>query len=169
MIPIRESYRTISPPPGVLKAVTRLLSSLPPGHLAGLEAVVLTDSASISKGKTVRVRGRKHKSNSCLGFYYPARRDSAPWIQIVVDNIVPSSLPWFLRLPVILDLMIASTLFHEVGHHLDVTIGSPSRNGESAADTWSEILRRRYFRQHRRWFIRVMGFAGRLMKSRSPR
>ena len=55
--------------------------------------------------------------------------------------------PLLLRSKFIADVFLAKTVFHEVGHHLDATIGSPSRTGEQAADSWSDILRRQYFRK----------------------
>lgn len=43
-------------------------------------------------------------------------------------------------------------LFHELGHHLDRTIGAPVRSGEAAADAWRTRLSREYFRARYWWF-----------------
>ncbi len=150
MVPIYENYRGYTPPLGVTKTVERLLSSIPPGHLAGIESVVLTNALTLGAGKTNRIRGRKQERKACLGFYHPASSDSGPWIELIIDNIVPMPLPRMFRWSFVYDLIFSDTVFHEVGHHLDATIGSPSRTGENAADSWASILRRRYFREHHR-------------------
>ena len=147
MIPVFENYKDYEPPRGVRAAVERLLGSLPPGYLSGLESLVLTNSAAIGKGKTKRVRGRKYKVNECRGFYYPASATAGPWIAINVDRILPLELSLLLRWGFFVELLLSGTVFHEVGHHLDATIGSPSRSGERAANRWSVILRRECFRK----------------------
>jgi hypothetical protein len=57
------------------------------------------------------------------------------WIEIVVDDIVAELSVWplanwqFAR-----DGGVGPVLFHEIGHHLDSTIGAEARSGEPAAD-----------------------------------
>lgn len=150
MIPIHDNCEGSPVSPGVRDAVERLLEALPPGHLAGLESVVLSNSMAVGKGKTSRVLGRKYKRNECLGFYHPASDGSAAWVELVVDRILPFNLPWWAPRKLILDMLFSKTLYHEVGHHLDDTIGSPARTGERAADSWATILRKQYFRRHHR-------------------
>lgn len=146
MVVIRENYESYSPPRAVRPSVERLLASLPAGNVARLEAVVLTNAATLAAGKTRRIKGRKYRANECLGFYHPERHGAAPWIEIVVDNAVGWVPAWLLRSKFLTDMLLAKTLFHEVGHHLETTIGTPSRSGEVAADSWSKILARQYFR-----------------------
>ena len=56
MIEIHESYKgTFLAPAWFRPTVERLLKSLRPEHLGGLQSVVLTNSASIGRGKTRRV------------------------------------------------------------------------------------------------------------------
>jgi hypothetical protein len=148
VIPIYENYEGYVPPSAVRKCVTRLLKALPPGHLEGLRSLVLTNANTLGKGKTKRVRGRKYRQASCLGFYHPATQQGGAWIEIVVDNVVGKIPAALLRWKLFIDGVFAKTVFHEVGHHLDVTIGSPSRTGEQAAVTWADILRRNYLRKH---------------------
>jgi hypothetical protein len=155
VIPIHESYEGYEPHPAVRKCVTRLLEGLPPGHLAQLQSVVLTNAAAIGKGKTRRVRGRKYAKNSCLGVYHHADRHHGAWIEIVVDNVIGWLPHSMLRWNLFADDLFAKTVFHEVGHHLETAIGSPSKTGEKAADTWAELLRRNYLRE-RYWIQRSM-------------
>jgi hypothetical protein len=47
------------------------------------------------------------------------------------------------------DFAIGRVLFHEIGHHLDATVGSVRRTGERGAEAWEARLspihlRRRY-------------------------
>jgi hypothetical protein len=50
------------------------------------------------------------------------------------------------------NLAFADTLFHEIGHHLDHTIGAPAPGGEAAAEAWSGRLIVFYFRR-RYWYL----------------
>src|SRR5262245_41676691 len=74
MLEILESYRAHVAPKSIRPTVSRLLSATDPHHLNELEAIVLTDSASIGKGKTHRIDGRKYSRQECRGFYRPRWR-----------------------------------------------------------------------------------------------
>jgi hypothetical protein len=162
MIAIHERYEGYEPMLGVRPAIERLLSGLPPGYLSGLESLVLTNSQAVGRGKTGRVRGRKFKRNECLGFYHPVSASCGPWIEIIVDRIIPVEFPKIVQREFLFEILLSKTLFHEVGHHLDVTIGSPARAGERAADAWSEILRKEFFRKNHKVLTPVIRAALRL-------
>jgi hypothetical protein len=51
------------------------------------------------------------------------------------------------------DLILARVLFHELGHHLDATVGAAAPGGEAAAEDWSRRLGRGYIRR-RYWWLR---------------
>lgn len=155
MIDIHENYKAFLPPPWFRPTVERLLESLPPEHLGGLQSVVLTNSASIGRGKTHRVRGRKFQRKDCRGFYYRQWRGQPAWIQLVTDNVVNGSdFPTFLlRFQLFRDLAVAEPLYHEVGHHLHETVGSATPGGKEAA----EYSRKRLSKIHvriRYWYLR---------------
>lgn len=157
MIPVYESYKGYQPPRYAQPAIAKLLSSLPKQYLSGLQSVVLTNAAAIGKGKTGRIAGKKHARRDCLGFYHPRLNGDQAWIEIVVDNIVAAwfgpGMPRFLpHIPVLRNVAFASVLYHEVGHHLDNTIGAPAPGGESAAEAWATRLVRSYFRK-RYWYL----------------
>jgi hypothetical protein len=40
------------------------------------------------------------------------------------------------RLQITRDLIVGRVLYHEIGHHLDVTLGSVGRGGEHGAEAW---------------------------------
>ena len=130
------------------------LAAVPAAHLSNVQAIVLTDAASVGAGRTQRVRGRKFDRRACLGFYHPKQPGSAASIHIVVDNVVASgAAPFLLAFAPLREQMLANVLFHELGHHLDVTIGAAAPGGEAAADDWSRRLSRAYFRR-RYWWLR---------------
>jgi hypothetical protein len=153
MATVHESYRNYQPPPWIRPTVERLLAAIPAAHLSGLGAVVLTDAAAIGVGKTSRVAGRKYNRNTCLGFYQRKHRGTPASIEIVVDNAIAGWPTWVLALNLCRDLVLARVLFHELGHHLDATIGAAARTGEAAAEDWRRRLGRRYFRR-RYWWLR---------------
>lgn len=158
MATVHESYREYRAPRWIRPTVDRLLASIPAAHLSGLGTVVLTDAAAIGVGKTQRVAGRKYDRNACLGFYHRKRGGTPASIEIVVDNAVAGWPAFALQLNLFRDLVLARVLFHELGHHLDATIGAAAPSGEAAAEDWGRRLRRLYFRR-RYWWLRPFAVA----------
>jgi len=154
VLTVHENYKNYRPPHGVRTTIEKLLSAVPEEFQAGLESVVLTNSVAVGKGKTHRVKGRKYRQQSCGGFYHPRHKSERPWIEIVVDNTLGNTPPLVLRIPLVRELMLAGTLFHELGHHLDSTVGAPAPSGEAAAEAWRKRLSRSYFRKHY-WYLIV--------------
>jgi hypothetical protein len=166
LISIYENYKNYTPAKTVRRTIERLLSSVPTGHLAGLASVVLTNSQALGKGKTKRIRGRKYPENTCLGFYHAASQNSGAWIEVVIDNVTNTAPEICLRWKFLSDLIFSETLFHEIGHHLDATIGSPARTGEAAADEWSRRLRKRHFRRRYWYLLPLLRLASTILKPR---
>src|SRR2546428_1732108 len=98
---IRESFKNYGPPRGLMESVQKLLSIVPAEQIRALEAVVLTDAESIGRGRTQRVRGRKYARRDCRGFYHPAERHNAAWVEIVVDNVLAGVPRFALSVPLI--------------------------------------------------------------------
>jgi len=153
LLPIIENYRDYSPPVWVRASVERLIGSLALEHVNGLESIVLTNAAAVGRGKTNRVGGRKYHRSACRGFYNPGSRNQRPWIQIVVDTTVPDAPRFVMSMRIVQDFFIADALYHEVGHHLDATIGSASRGGEAAANDWCRRLTKLHVRRRYRHLI----------------
>ena len=154
MPPVQEAYKDYKPPAWVRPTVERLLASVPAAYLFNIQAIVLTDAASHNAGKTHRMRGRKFDRRASRGFYHPQQTGSAASIHIVVDNVVAAApVPFLLSFRLFREHLLADVLFHELGHHLDVTVGASARGGEAAAEDWSRRLRRKYFRR-RYWWLR---------------
>ena len=157
MIPIFENYKGYRPPRYAYPTIARLLSRLPTNYLSGLESVVLTNGLAIGKGRTGRVAGKKYPRSECHGFHHPKKGGEQAWIEIVVDNIVahwfaPGILRFLAYTPPFRDMAFARAVYHEVGHHMDCTIGAPAPSGEAAAEAWMTKLSRSYFRR-RYWYL----------------
>ena len=153
VIEIHERYKVTVPPAWFRPTVERLLESLRPEHVGGLRSVVLTDSAGIGREKTGRVGCRKYDRDKCRGFYYQEWRGQPAWIQLVTDNIIAGCPTFLMRLQLFRDQGVAEVLYHEVGHHLHMTVGSATRGGEEAAESWRKRLSRIHFRR-RYWYLR---------------
>lgn len=150
-VQISESYRDYRPPRWVRPTVERLLAGVPARYLTGLGTVVLTDAASIARGKTGRKAGRKSNRNICLGSYYRRHRGSPAYIEIVVDNTVTQFPSSVYVLNLFRDMALARVLYHELGHHLDARVGTAAPTREAAAEHWRHRLARLYFRRRYRW------------------
>jgi hypothetical protein len=160
-IPIYENYKDYEPPGYAYPTISKLLSNVPNHYLSGLQSVVLTNSAAIGDGKTRRVAGKKYFRRECLGFYHPKRKGEEPWIEIVVDNVMADffrpDMPKILaRISFLQKMAFSDTLYHEVGHHIDHTIGAPAPSGEAAAEAWKDRLVVSYFKKHYRCLMPIL-------------
>jgi hypothetical protein len=173
MIPIRESYKDYWPPQYAQSTIAKLLLNLPTRCLSGLECVVLTNATAIGKGKTIRVKGRKYLRKNCLGFYHPKLNREQAWIEIVVDNIVasfpPSGVPRLVwSIPFFREMRFAKTLFHEIGHHLNHTIGPLASGAEETAEAWRKRLLGLYLRKKYWYLVPVARLVGQLRRREAP-
>jgi hypothetical protein len=112
----------------------------------------LTDSAAIGPGKTRRVRGRKYEARDCRGFYHAATEEAPCRATLIVDTTLRPVPRAILAVPAMREVVLAEALYHELGHHLDATVGAPARTGEAAAEAWSRRLVRQHFRERHRLF-----------------
>ena len=77
--------------------------------------IKITDSASIGRGKTHRVVGRKYDRNAYRGFYCQEWHGKPAWIQLVADNIVAGYPTFLLRFQLLRDLVVAEVLYNASG------------------------------------------------------
>jgi hypothetical protein len=148
LITICENYKEYRPPSSTRRTVEKLLSSLPERYQSGLQSVVLTNAVAVNLGKTGRINGKKYRRKECRGFYHPRQRGDPAWIEIVVDNVIADTPGMAMKVPLIRETLFAGTLFHEIGHHLDTTIGAPAPTGEAAAEAWNKRLFAQYLLKH---------------------
>jgi hypothetical protein len=135
------------------KSVERLLRSVPPKYLAGLHCVRLRDSAGLTSRE--RKRSGVDFGKSPRGVYYRASRTTSPQIHLFIDNMANWS-KRTLRLPVMRDFIIAKTLFHELGHHIQDRIEPMHKSHEAAAEEWARKLTRTFLRKEYWYWAPVM-------------
>jgi hypothetical protein len=91
---------------------------------------------------------------------------------LVVDQIVKDLPKPLDRIPVAREMTVGRVLFHEIGHHLDATLGSVGRTGEHGAEAWEARLSSRYLRRRYGYLRRlapVMRVMARIAKAISAR
>jgi len=120
------------------KIVERLLLSVPPQHLEGLEAVVLCDTASFKENygdeeKLSIARYIRAKGGECL-----------PWIEILIDKIFAGFPSYVLRISFVSDLILSEHLYHEIGHHIQNPQSPNDEESEATAEKWRKKLQKQY-------------------------
>lgn len=151
---IIEAYNGYIPPRHVRSSVEKLLHTVPPKYLVGLDRVVLTNfSAEPRKervGKTKRA-GKKILKAQRTAYYHPRSRSSPPYIQLYVDKVLARR-KWYLDLPVLRESWLGLTLFHELGHHVHFTQRPEHRGEELVADQWRDRFLK-HFIWKRYWYL----------------
>lgn len=158
--PVYEHYAAFNPPMFVRPTIGRLLAALPPAYLAGLDAVVLRSTESLSgpeRRRKTRGRGRAVLLRDCLGIYHRARRGRPASIELIVDNILGSMPRWFLRVPCLRETAIGKVLYHELGHHIHSLFAPEYRKREQVAEQWERRLTRRYLRANY-WYLLPLAY-----------
>jgi hypothetical protein len=75
-----------------------------------------------------------------LGRYHPKSESQLPYIELRMDKILSQLNRKILLIPPRQDLCIGLVLFHEVGHHIQLTIRPEHSVKEDVADRWGEKL-----------------------------
>ena len=163
-VAVKEAYCGYKPPFNAAKVVRQLLASIPERYLIGLDCIVLTDMAGQPRrnrlGKTTR-RGRRIAQSRVAGPFHPLWNGQLPWVELYVDQILRPYPRFALWLPLIRNISIAETLFHEVGHHVHYYIRPEHREKEDVADDWGKKFAGAYLRK-KYWylspFVRTINF-----------
>lgn len=148
-----EAYSDYAPPFDVKRAIERMVATVPPKYLIGLDSILLTNTAGlprkIRRGVT-KSRKKKIRMIQARGLYHPTWKNRPAWIEIFVDNALigwrKGSLWWIFPC----DLDLQDVLFHEIGHHIHFAIRPENREREDVADVWKVRLSRNYLRQRHR-------------------
>src|SRR5712672_1489706 len=123
-VDVREFFLEWTPPFDVKATVSRMLGAVPSRYLVGLRTVVLTNTHALSprrkKGK-IPSHKRRIRADECNGLYHHAFRGDPPWIEIFVDNIFRNAPSFVVRLALFREILLAKTLYHELGHHVHAT------------------------------------------------
>jgi hypothetical protein len=150
---ILEHYVNFVPPNSLRKRVDKLVGVVPRTYLTGLLHIALTNSLAIPSKERVRIlhgRKRDYTVAEAKGIYYAANYSSAAYILILVDNTSRNIPRWMFRVPFFADFITCKILFHEIGHHIDLTHSPTSGNLEDNAERWCKKLTRRLI--FRRYF-----------------
>lgn len=151
---IREAYKDYAPPFDVSKVVDRLLSGVRSDYLVDLKTVVLLNTGNLSK----RIRqGTSSKTHRTVGRYHLKSKESPAWIELFVDHLLCGFPHICRRSSFFQDLYIASTLFHEIGHHIHYTKAPQYKEKEDVADVWGRKLNHHYSRR-RYWYLIPLGY-----------
>lgn len=133
----------------------RLVGATPERYVGGLGAVVLTNLDAMNREqrrRKSRWRGRQVSVAQLLGRYHPAWNGAQAWIEIFVDQVFKDCPRWVQWVPPIRELLLADTLYHEIGHHVHRTQKPEYTEKESVADRWQRRLSAQYWRRQY-WYL----------------
>jgi hypothetical protein len=163
---ICTNFSTFRPPVDFARSVRRLLHSVPSKYLTGLDCVILRDSGGLTTEE--KKKSGADSGTSPRGAYYRGNGGTPPRIHLFIDNMAQwSKRP--LQLPVMRDFIIAKTLFHELGHHIQNRIEPRHKSHEAAAKEWARELTRSFLRKKYWYWVPIMklvGGMGRLFRRR---
>ena len=144
-----------SPPFDPVPIVEKMLESIPPKYLVGLSEVVLTNSSGLSRKlrrSVTKSRNRKVRIVEARGLYRQAWNGKPAWVQIFVDNTLKHwEKSWWLRVPIMRDMLLGEVLFHEIGHHIHFTQRPEYKEREDVADDWKDKLQKNFLRTQYPW------------------
>ena len=122
-------------PINIERMVRKLLDKVPGEHLIGLDVIIIVDTVSHRRDK---------KSE---GLYWPKKGQEQAKIEIAVDAIYKGMPRIVFYLPFVAELMLASVIYHEVGHHYQYqTHGITKREREDFAEKYKkQMLKKAFF------------------------
>ena len=151
MVPeIVEVYEAWRPPTTLVERTEKLLAVVPPAYLAGLQTIVLTESGALERQlRKVMGRGRRYRvaNPAALGVYHPAGRNQPAWIELRLDNMLRGGPAFLVRVPLLCDMILSDTLYHEIGHHIQAAIQPDPKPPENIAALWRKRLEKEYYQQ----------------------
>jgi hypothetical protein len=152
---IIEAFESYRPPFDVTRAVRRMLRDVPPKFLHGLNSIVLTNVAALSRqqrNQRTRGRGQRTTLGEALGYYTQAWKGDPARITILVDNFEKQWGRSWLRFGIVRNMVFSELLFHELGHHIHRTHRPEYVGRENVADKWSKKLSRKFI-SNRYWYL----------------
>lgn len=166
---INEAYSGYRPPADVAKVVRRLLARVPDQYLRGLDCVVLTNLSGQPRrkrlGKTTS-RGRRIPRSRIAGLYHGKWKGQPPWIELYVDQILSRWPRWTLWIPFLRDFSIADVFYHELGHHVHLSLRPEYLEKEDVADSWRKKFMIEFIRREYRYLIPLFRAAKLLRRKR---
>lgn len=143
---IIEFYGDYQPPFDVGRIVRELLPLVPAKALVGLKSIVLTTSLQLparERRRKIRSRGTTFPGKEALGCYRSPRQGRPASIELYVDNMIKRCPEERLREKDQRELLVGSTLFHEIGHHVHELHQPRHVHAEIVAEEWEARLLRK--------------------------
>jgi hypothetical protein len=150
------------------RTARELLELTPRRYLAGLDSVVLRDQEGLSREE--RLERERHPNRLRLGGYFRQTRSRRARIELYPDAIAAQWPSVCLRVAALREMLLARTLFHELGHHIQTRVDPRPGGKEPVAQQWGrrlsrEVLARRHPCLRRLGFLRApLQLAGRLVE-----
>ena len=143
---IKASYQNYHPPGNPEKSIRILLKYVPDKYLRGIDVIILRSSKDVNRAtRREDFKGPK----TTLGTYHHRHGNSKPYIELYIDTIIEKYGP-LRKIPMVRNIAIGETLYHEIGHHIHQTIKPEYRDKERTADDWSKYFNKKLFK--RRYF-----------------
>jgi hypothetical protein len=166
---IITAFSDYEPPCNVIALSRRIIDSVPKEYLQGLTQVVLTNTENLARGRrrsVTKSRGRKVRIREARGLYHPASHQCGAWIEVFVDNVLNQRGQgwdgwkgrWLQRSNWFRETELSGVLFHEIGHHIHLTLRPEFREKEDVAEVWKVRLQRNYIRQRHRTIRSLVRF-----------
>ncbi len=150
---VEDAYKDFTPSVNVKKTVQILLEYVPREDTAHLQSIILTNTAALSRGR------RRQKSSSgasipfVAGLYHRTWKGNPAYIEIFVDNILSRAEKYELWFTFFRNLLFATVLYHEIGHHVQYMSKSKLVSREAYAEKYATHLKR-HFVQRRYWYVK---------------
>ncbi len=155
-VPVREAYVAYQPPTHVARTIRMLLRYVPTKYLGGLAEILLTNSGSSRELRRSKTKSRKRSMplTEALGLYRRRWNEQPAMIVIHVERLehYRRGFGFVGKLPAVCAFLYASTLYHEIGHHIHSTRKPEYREREDVADQWQRTLLRDFARK-RYWYL----------------
>ena len=169
---IKEAYRNYVPPVDAAGLVKQLLGAVPGKYLTGLDCIVLTNEAGLSRKDrvgSVWSRKRKFSKSRIRGRYHGSTRSSRPYIELRVDKILQSLSGISRRIPIAREILFGHVLYHEIGHHIHRTLRPEYHEREDVADNWAGKLNANFIRRKYWYAVPLLLAASKFYKLLKPK
>ena len=135
--------------------VQLLLRYVSPADLDGLQEIVLTNVATLSRERRRSKTASGTPIEKTRGLYHKAFNGNSAWIEVFVDTMFSLYPPHVLKIPFIRSFALADVLYHEIGHHVHEKLKNSRGNREEFANQFQSKLYTEFIHQHY-WYLRPL-------------
>jgi hypothetical protein len=149
---VREVYNNYSPPVDVVKSIHILLTYVPPVYLSGLSEIILTNTGNLSRTRRRERVAAGLRVPEVGGLYHQVWKGQSARIEIFIDNVLRGWPKFVVKIPFFRNLALGEALYHELAHHIQVTLKPDDSEKEDFARKWELKLSRTFIRR-RYWYL----------------